>query len=73
MSLKKHLEEEIRKRGKITYADLVEFSRVWGYKVENGSRRLRELVNEVDDIEVVMKKNYIDGWQIKKDQMELVF
>jgi len=72
MSLKVNLEAEIRKRGELTYAGLLEFLRVWGYaKSSNAERRLREIVSENSDIEAVVRKNYIYSWRIKEKQGKL--
>jgi len=49
-----------------TYDDLIHYCRIWNYKVENASRRLRESRDKVDL--VLSKKGHIVGYRKKKSQ-----
>ena len=75
MSLKKDALRKIQSLdGKIfTYNDAVEFCRVWGKKISNFERRMREVAEKEDSgIEVMRnKKNYIIGWRKKVEQSRL--
>lgn len=74
MSLKSRLVEQIKaKSGEIfSYQELINFCRIWGYKVSNAERRLRESCAGPDaEIEAVFHKGYIVGYREKKRQMSL--
>lgn len=66
MSLKKDLTQKILDYAgaTFTYSELIEYCRIWGYKISNAERRLREVTSPEDsEIEIVMKKNYILGYR----------
>jgi len=70
MSLKQLLIDQIEAReGEVfTYDDLVDYCRVWGFKISNAERRLREC----HDIEKVFsKKGAIIGYRITEAQQKL--
>lgn len=70
MSLRTNLYKQIeaRKGEVFTYNELVDYCRVWGYKVENGSRRLREMAG----VEPVKnRKGHITGYRLITEQSKL--
>ena len=49
------------------YSELIEYCRIFNYKVENGSRRLRE-ATAIGQIEAVRKKRVVIGWRVPGKQ-----
>ncbi len=71
MSLKRELENKIRKKGELSYDELVSYCRIFGYKVGNGERRLRELCNETDIKTIRTSKGHIKGYTLGEAQGSL--
>ncbi len=72
MSLKTQLVKKIKDlNGAVfTYSELTLYCKMWGYKISNAERRLREVIHaEGSEIEVgVSKKGAIVGYRMKQAQ-----
>ena len=70
MSLRTNLYKQIeaRKGEVFTYQELENYCRVWGYKISNAERRLREMAG----VEGVRnRKNCITGYRLITEQSKL--
>ncbi len=73
MTLKKGLELYIRKKGEMTYDELVNYCWRFGYRTSNGERRLRELCNETDVKTIRTSKGHIKKYIVGKEEQEVLF
>jgi hypothetical protein len=75
-SLKENLLSLLRAKGTLSYADAVSYSISEGYKVDNMTRRMRELCHEqpIVPITAISKRNteYISGWKLKFEEINYV-
>ena len=70
--LKKKLVAYIKEQGYISYSQLEDYCHIWKYKTETATRRLRQAVEEGEDIEAVYgDKHYIKGYRRKGKEVQM--
>ena len=69
MSLKANLIKEIQERKFLSYDDLINFCRIWGYKVSNAERRMREAIEIIEPTR--NKKGAVVGYRPRTTQRKL--
>ena len=71
MGLKSRLEELVKERKYVPYANIENWCKVWGYRVSHAERRLREIpevVAKIKEPDLFNKKKYIIGYKWRENE-----
>ena len=63
IGLKQNLYSEIQQRGVITYEEAEQIAKNYGYKVDNMTRRMRELMESGSVEPILTPKKHISGYR----------